>query len=90
MLARRHGIVDADVGNVDQLGVLEAARIAFKLEQAQVEGPHRFGEPYLLILVQRLIAKNQHRMPVHAGVDLAHLFLGERLCEVEAAGNGCE
>ena len=82
--------VGGDIGNVRQFVVLEAVRAAADLAQTQVQRTKRLGQPNLLILVQRLVAKDQHRMAIHGGFKLPHLLGTQGLAQVKADGFGAD
>jgi hypothetical protein len=85
IVARERRVVAIEIGDVG-----EGRRQAVLGRGAQT-GPDGVldlaqapGEGELLGIIDVLLAKHQHGVAVHAGVDRCHLVLGERLAHVDA------
>ena len=77
-----------DVRDIDQFLVVEPVFGSRGFAQAHVERAELAGAGDLFALVERLIAKHQHRITVHRGLDLAHVGGGQRFLQINAAGFG--
>ena len=91
VVPRVHVVVLVEIGHVGEAG---GQAVLVGGAEARADGvldvPEALGEGELLLVVDVLVVKDEHRVLVHAGMDRVHLFLGQRLGHVHAFNLGGE
>ena len=87
MVARCHLAFGGDIGDIGEFLVTKTMRPGLHhayAAQAEIQRAQRTRKRNLLILVQLLTAKHQHRMPVHCRLDRGHAIWPQRRAQIEA------
>ena len=84
VVARQRLAVLVEVRDVDHAGLeAQLVRLGDVTAERALDLAEVLGEFDLLVVGDVLVAKDQHRVAVHAGVDRFGLFTGQRLPEID-------